>query len=338
METFFKILYDWHVHRGQGRSAGLSGAGTPLAACSLQSDLPPPMASWIPAFLTYCRVERGLAEQTVKSYLSDLKAFALMVGDRAAAPESVRAFLDALYQAGNSASSVARRLSCLRCFFRFLLREGEISADPTAHLTTPRQWRRLPRYLTAEEVDRLLAAPVPNTPRGLRDKAMLELLYATGVRVSELCQMELTAVNLELSVVRVRGKGGRERLVPVGRSALSALSDYLTNARPRLLKDRASKYLFVTQRGTALTRQGFWKLLLQRARAAGIWKSISPHMLRHSFATHLLERGADLRSVQAMLGHADIGTTQIYTHVMAAHLRRAAALHPRAAAKERLSA
>jgi integrase/recombinase XerD len=215
-------------------------------------------------------------------------------------------------------------------FFEFLEREGRISEDPVRLLSSPRQWKTLPKYLSSAQVELLLHAPNEGTPKGLRDRAMLELLYATGVRVSELCAMELSSVNLDLGVVRVLGKGRKERMIPVGSSAIAAIREYLQEGRAAMLKGRSCKQLFVTSHGSGLTRQHFWGLLKEYGKQVGIWHNLTPHVLRHSFATHLLERGADLRSIQTMLGHADISTTEIYTHVLKERLRNVVQqFHPR---------
>ncbi len=220
----------------------------------------------------------------------------------------------------------------LRNLYQFLLREGTIQDDPTTALAAPRQWQTLPKYLSRSEIDQLLEEAVSGTePVGLRDFAMLQFLYATGLRVSELCQVKLSDLNLELGVVRVTGKGNKQRLVPFGRVAAGALRRYLTEARGAILKNGQSPYVFVTGRGGKLTRQCFWQRIGLHGRKAGIRQKLTPHLLRHSFATHLLEGGADLRSVQTMLGHADISTTQIYTHVMRSRLRKTVdEHHPRA--------
>ena len=226
---------------------------------------------------------------------------------------------------------MARQLVSLRAFYRFLLEEDSIAADPTAHLESPRLWKRLPGYLTLEEVERLLAQPDPRTPAGLRDAAMLELLYAAGLRASELIRVQVSDIQFEMGFLRCLGKGNKTRLIPVGKKALAILERYLATGRPKLARQQAASYLFVNQRGRPLTRQGFWKLLRAYGRAAGIRSRVAPHRLRHSFATHLLERGADLRSVQLLLGHADISTTQIYTHVAQERLKQVyRAHHPRA--------
>jgi len=245
--------------------------------------------------------------------------------------EHLHLYLDHLYQSGLSSRSVARHLTTLRSFYGFLLREGLIENDPTEHLRTPRQWQTIPKFLNLQEIDKIIQAPHVSRPTGLRDRAMMELLYATGLRVSELCRVGVGDLNGELGVLRTMGKGNKQRLVPVGREAIQAVERYLQAGRGALLKGRASRYLFVTARGGCLTRQGFWKLLAGYGRQAGIFHGLTPHVLRHSFATHLLEGGADLRSVQVMLGHADISTTQIYTHVMRSRLRDTVDRHhPRA--------
>ncbi len=288
-------------------------------------------------FLVHVRVEKGLAANSVESYARDLRRYLDdLAGQGVAAWEDVRrdhllAHLDHLARGGISARSQARALSAIRCLHRLLSGEGLAKTDPTEDVDSPRPGRKLPTLLSREEVARLLAAPSPRTPAGARDRAMVELLYATGLRVSELVGLSVNDVHLETRMLLARGKGSKERIVPLGAPAAEALRDYLRSARPRLLKARVSKDLFVTPRGGRMTRQGFWKLLGRHARAAGIDRPVSPHKLRHSFATHLLAGGADLRAVQAMLGHADISTTQIYTHVERSHVKRVyAAHHPRA--------
>jgi len=230
-----------------------------------------------------------------------------------------------------SPRSVARRLTTLRSFYGFLLREGVLSQDPTEHLRSPRQWQTIPKFLNLDEIERILAAIDTGKPTGLRDRAMFELLFATGARVSELCGIGVSDLDSNLGVLRVTGKGNKQRLVPVGKQAILAIESYVRTGRPAILKSRASRYLFVTARGGAMTRQAFWKLLGIHGKKAAIFRGLTPHVLRHSFATHLLEGGADLRSVQVMLGHADISTTQIYTHVMRSRLRDTVQKHhPRA--------
>jgi integrase/recombinase XerD len=287
------------------------------------------------SFLDYCRAEKGLSANTVEAYGLDLGRFAAFFAgagqDGVPAVEGVRKYLDSLEAGGLGSRSIARHLTTLRSFYRFLLREERIDADPTAVLTSPRQWKSLPKYLSAREIDALLNAPDPAKATGLRDRAMLQLLYATGLRVSELCQMETTDLDPDFGVVRVIGKGNKQRIVPVGRPAIAAVAEYAGGARAKLLRGRVSRHLFVTARGRRMTRQGFWKAIAGYGRKAAIGPRLSPHMVRHSFATHLLEGGADLRSVQTMLGHADISTTQVYTHVMQSRLRKTVdEHHPRA--------
>jgi len=289
------------------------------------------------SFLDFCRVEKGLSANTLSSYQFDLQRLTKNFGDSVTRPsgEDLSKHVESLYRAGLSARSIARHITTLRNFYSFLAREGEIDRDPTEFLALPKQWTTLPKYLNRQEVERLLAAPPADKPNGLRDRAMLELLYATGLRVSELCRLERSAVDGEFAVLRVTGKGNKQRLVPFGESAREAIGQYLADGRPRLLKGRASRFLFVTARrsskGCAMTRQCFWNLLRQYGRKVGIFRNLTPHMIRHSFATHLVEGGADLRSVQIMLGHADISTTQVYTHVARRRLRETIDQHhPRA--------
>ena len=286
-------------------------------------------------FLAHTSVEKGLSDNTVAAYRRDLTRLAAFLEKRkldlaGAGASDLAAFLDSLFRAGLGARSVARYLSSVRGLYRYLQNQDRLGEDPTADLRTPGQSRTLPKHLTLHEVDQLLDAPDPETPLGSRDHAMLQLLYATGLRVSELVSVQLSDLNIETGVVRTVGKGHKTRLVPVGRTALDAIEAYMSGSRRAILKRRDSRYLFVTARGSAMTRQAFWKLLGRYRLTAGIGKPITPHVLRHSFATHLLERGADLRSLQLMLGHADISTTQIYTHVLRTRLRAVYdAHHPR---------
>jgi len=291
------------------------------------------LRSQITAFLNFCRLEKGLSPNSLAAYTADLARFKEFIGDATDLPGTaeIRLYIDNLYQTGLGSRSVGRHLTTIRGFYGFLLREGEIPIDPTEHLRTPRQWQTIPKYLNLEEIERIIAAADLSRPTGRRDRAMMELLYASGVRVSELCKVGMGDLNLELGVLRTTGKGNKQRLVPVGKSAVLAVRAYLESGRSALLKGRASRYLFITARGGCLTRQAFWKLLAAYGRKAGIFRGLTPHVLRHSFATHLLEGGADLRSVQIMLGHADISTTQIYTHVMRSRLRNTVEKHhPRA--------
>jgi integrase/recombinase XerD len=288
-------------------------------------------------FLDHIRVERNLATHTVEAYARDLVVLRrFLLGRGVATPAEVTPthlvdYLGHLAAAGLSARSRARALSSVRGLFRFLVTERALARNPTETLDGPKLARRLPEVLSTGDVERLLAAPNPATPRGARDAAMIETLYATGLRVSELCALRIDDVNLEAGVVRTLGKGRKQRLVPMGEVARQAVAVYLGQHRGSFVRRPGEPGLFLTGRGRPMTRQGFWKLLGAYARGAGIARAISPHVLRHSFATHLLERGADLRAVQAMLGHADISTTQIYTHVSRAHLAEIVRRHhPRA--------
>jgi len=299
--------------------------------------MPSPLDPALDLFLVHVRVEKGLAANSVDAYARDLRRWIDDLGQQGVADwrevrrEHLLAHLDHLLRRGISARSQARALSAIRALSRLLLAERLAEVDPTEDVDGPRPSRRLPQLLSPEEVQRLLAAPDARTAAGLRDRAMLELLYATGLRVSELVALSVNDVHLETRMLLARGKGSKERIVPVGAPAADAVRAYLGAARARLLRGRASKDLFVTPRGGRMTRQGFWKLLRRHARGAGIARPISPHKLRHSFATHLLAGGADLRAVQAMLGHADVATTQIYTHVERSHVRRVYERHhPRA--------
>lgn len=281
----------------------------------------------IKTFLDFCRIEKGLAANSIDAYRRDLERFETYMSNNGPsteipATEELRAYLDSLHRDGLSARTIARHTTTIRNFYQFLLREGQIDHDPTEFLPLPKSWSTLPKYLNLEEIDRMVQAPDQTKPTGVRDRAMMELLYATGLRVSELCAVEIGDLDADLGVIRVTGKGNKQRLVPVGKEALSAISAYVDGgARGKLLKGRASRYLFVTARGGKLSRKSFWKLLIRHGKAAGIFHGLTPHVIRHSFATHLVERGADLRSVQTMLGHADISTTQIYTHVARSRLR-----------------
>jgi integrase/recombinase XerD len=291
------------------------------------------ISAQVAAFLDFCRIEKGLSRTTVEAYNADLQRFAgsLRTGDDLASPGCVRRHLDEMYRARLASRSIARHLATLRNFYQYLLETGAVTSDPTAVLVAPRHWQSLPKYLNKKQIDGLLQSCDPSKPKGLRDRAMLEFLYATGLRVSELCHVRISDLEMNMGFVRVVGKGNKHRIVPVGKSAVQSVENYLAGGRAKLLKGRASPYLFVTNRGGAMTRQAFWRLLAAYGRKAGIFRDLTPHVLRHTFATHLLEGGADLRSVQSMLGHADISTTQIYTHVMRSRLRRTVdEHHPRA--------
>lgn len=282
-------------------------------------------------------MERGLSRNTLSAYQSDLRHFASWLGrDRSRCLSEVDRgdlldYLTALSLAGHKPRSAARRLSCLRQFYRHLVRIGAIGIDPTARVEAPRLGRPLPRTLTEHEVEALLQAPDNDEPRGHRDRTMLEVLYASGLRVSELVGLMPQQVSLTQGVVRIIGKGGKERLVPLGEEASHWLRDYTHGPRQQILGVRASNYLFPTARSECMTRQAFWLLIKRYALLAGITKPLSPHTLRHAFATHLLNHGADLRVVQLLLGHSDLSTTQIYTHVARERLKQIHAQHhPRA--------
>ena len=286
-------------------------------------------------YLAHLAVERNLSPRTIESYHRDLVQFIAWLDEQPIALREVerttlRNYLGSRRDQGLSARSAARALSALRSFFRFLVSTQVQTVDPTADLRSPSLWQTVPHVLRADEIDALLASPDTSTTLGLRDRAMLETLYATGLRVSELVGLTTERVRLDPGYVRVIGKGRKERLVPLGESAVSWIDDYLERARPELNKQHASE-LFLNHRGGALTRQGFWKILRGHAVRAEISSPLSPHIVRHSFATHLVENGADLRAVQMMLGHASLTTTEIYTHVARERLRRLYdEKHPRA--------
>lgn len=279
-------------------------------------------------YLGHLRVEGGLATNTLEAYRRDLGKWQAFLAQQqvgmgeAVTPHQLTGFLSSLHARRLSSVSTARTLSTLRGWFRFLVRAGVLPVSPMQDLSVARRAVRLPKTLTMAEVTALLDLPPLPTLEDQRDRAMLELMYASGLRVSELVSVELIRLDLGAGYLRILGKGSKERLVPIGEAARAALTQYLDHVRSALLNRRTSRALFVSRRGGALTRQAFWKIVSRRARRAGIAKPISPHMLRHSFATHLLEGGADLRAVQAMLGHADIATTQIYTHVERSRLKQ----------------
>lgn len=295
------------------------------------------MQAELSAFIDYLRVERSLAPNTVSAYDRDLQQYATFLAglgmrDLAQVSEAtVLRYLSQLRSRLLASSTVARKRTAVTLFHRFLVREKLSATNPTENLESPRLRHYLPDTLTAEEVDRLLNQPSAGTPIGVRDRAMIEVLYASGLRVSELVSLRRGDVNLEVGFLRCVGKGSKERVVPLGRKAVEAVRDYLSYAYPQLAGAKDTGILFVNRRGNALTRQAFWGAIKAYARSAGIEKRISPHTLRHSFATHLLEGGADLRSIQEMLGHSDIATTQVYTHVSRSKLRSAyREAHPRA--------
>ena len=300
----------------------------------------PSAGAWAAALAEYLeilRVERGLAAHTLEAYRRDLADFAAFAARHGADPTAVTrslvmAYLHHLRQAGRARATVARRLAALRGFFGYLVQEGRIARDPVEGMTSPRAGRPLPRVMSVEEVERLLELPRPASPAGLRDRAVLELLYAAGLRVSELVGLDLDDLLLDHGLVRCRGKGGKERVVPVAAPAVEAVRVYLERGRPRLCRRPDQRALFLNHRGGRLSRQWVWRLLRRAARQAGVSRAVSPHTLRHSFATHLLAGGADLRAVQELLGHASITTTQIYTHLTRHHLLEAyLRAHPRLA-------
>ena len=292
----------------------------------------------VDAYLTHLTVERRLASNSVESYARDLVLLGRFAAGRHAAVAALtRSELEdmvrGLMSEGRSPKSVARAIACYRGFYRFLVIDGRLKASPADDLHPPKAWKTLPRYLSVEDIDQLLAQPDVRTPRGLRDRALIELLYATGMRVSELVGLRPPDVNLEASYLTCTGKGDKQRIVPIGDEAARWVTEYVRSGRAALLGKRHSPRLFVNARGggPGLTRVGFWKILKGYARTAGLTGAISPHVLRHSFATHLLERGADLRAIQMMLGHADLSTTQIYTHVLEQRMRTVYdRFHPRA--------
>jgi len=299
------------------------------------------MESTIHVFLSYLRVERGLAQNTILAYGRDLKRFAEFLRKRHKLRmedvnrEDVVDFLSSLYKERLDSRSVARYLVSLRGLYKFAMMEGMVTADPTENLESPKIRSSLPTYLRVDEIDRLLEAPNLATPIGLRDRAMLEVLYSTGLRVSELLNLRISDIDMRVGCVRCIGKGDKERLVPIGRKAIEAVEQYLAQSRPKFARPSSppphNQVLFLTKIGRRLSRVGIWKILHDYGMRLGLRGRLTPHKLRHSFATHLLERGADLRSVQLMLGHADISTTQIYTHVTQERLRQVYRTHhPRA--------
>ncbi|WP_455379213.1 site-specific tyrosine recombinase XerD [Petrachloros mirabilis] len=322
-QQFFTCDY-YRNHRGVSR---LSAA----TALSFQAGLaiiqPMEIDPLIERYLIHLRVEGGLSQNTVEAYRRDLSKFQLHLSRSGVAslqdvtPETVRRFLDSLNGCKLSQVSSARCLSAVRGWLRFLRQERLIGSNPALGLAVGRRGLRLPKTLSHSEVAALFEVPSQPALEDQRDRAMLEMLYATGLRVSELVGLEIEQVNFEVGYLRITGKGGKQRVVPMGELARRCLQEYVEAVRPQFLKQRLSRFVFLTRRGDRLTRQAYWKALRQRGRRAGITKKISPHVLRHSFATHLLEGGADLRSVQTMLGHTDIATTQIYTHVERSRLK-----------------
>ncbi|WP_404442676.1 site-specific tyrosine recombinase XerD [Sutcliffiella horikoshii] len=289
-------------------------------------------------FIHFLVVEKGLASNTVISYERDLKSYLLYLNKveemsslDAVTRSTIIQFLKFLTEKGKSAKTIARHIASIRSFHQFLLREKVTNQDPTVHIDRPKQEQKLPQVMSLEEVQALLDSPDTSKVFGMRDKAMLELLYATGMRVSELISLNLSDVHLTMGFVRCIGKGNKERIIPLGSMAQSAITNYIEESRSQLLKKKTTDALFVNLYGNRLTRQGFWKILKKLTKEASIEKELTPHTLRHSFATHLLENGADLRAVQEMLGHADISTTQIYTHVTKTRMKDVYSMfHPRA--------
>lgn len=295
------------------------------------------MESLIQEFIEYLGHEKGLATNTLESYGRDLRQYCgFLSEDTSQTPETasqatIVAYLMMLRKQGKATATIARRLAALKAFYQFMLKENYVTKDPTDELSSPKLERKLPKVLTVEEVEKLLNQPDTSNPTGIRDKAMLEVLYATGIRVSELVSLNLDDVDFDEGFVRCVGKGSKERVVPIGEIAVNSLKAYLSKGRPKLVSNPNENALFLNHHGRRLTRQGFWKIVKKYAAQLGIRKEITPHTLRHSFATHLLENGADIRAVQEMLGHADISTTQIYTHVTKDRLKDVyARSHPRA--------
>jgi len=299
------------------------------------------MESTIHVFLSYLRVERGLAQNTILAYGRDLRKFAAFLKKRRKERledvdrEDVVDFLSSLYKEKLDSRSVARNLVSMRALYKFALQEEMVQLDPTENLESPKIRSSLPTYLRVDEIDKLLQAPDLSTPLGLRDRAMLEVLYSTGLRVSELVNLRMADIDVRIGCVRCIGKGDKERLVPIGRKAIEAVDAYLAHGRPKFARPSSppphNQVLFITRIGKRMSRVGIWKILHDYGLRLGLRGRLTPHKLRHSFATHLLERGADLRSVQLMLGHADISTTQIYTHVVEERLKEIyKAHHPRA--------
>lgn len=295
-----------------------------------------PLDHLLDQFLNYIAVERGLSINTLDSYSRDLNKYLNHLTNNGikdinkTSDLTVISFITMLKKGGLSNRSIARNLTAIKIFYKFLAQDRHIKNNPTLNIETPKRETKLPQVLNIEEVESLLRVPDRNTPLGLRDSAFLELLYATGLRVSEIVSLSLNDINLEAGYLIAYGKGSKERVVPIGEVSQNVIGEYLKKSRPTLLHNKQSSYLFVTRSAKPISRQGFWKIIKKYSSAAGIKKNITPHTLRHSFASHLLERGADLRSVQMMLGHVDISTTQIYTHVTTERLKKIhSQYHPR---------
>lgn len=295
------------------------------------------MESYVNDFINYLAVERGLAQNTLESYGRDLRQFQLFLQNsqldflQNSNRDTILSYLNNLQIKGRAVSTISRNLAAIKSFYQYLVRERHLEKDPAVNLESPKLEKKLPKILSITEVEELLKQPDTLQPTGLRDKAMLELLYATGIRVSELINLNISDVNLDMGYIKCYGKGAKERIVPLGSIAAKCAQEYINKGRSKLVRTYEESSLFVNHHGNRLTRQGFWKIIKKYAFEANITKDITPHTLRHSFATHLLENGADLRSVQEMLGHADISTTQIYTHVTKNHLKEVYdKTHPRA--------
>lgn len=294
------------------------------------------MKEFIDIFLNYLSVERGLARNTIISYREDLNAYINFLTRRhidalsKADKDDIVDFMLFQKDKGLNANSIARRIAAIKSFYRFLARERILKTDPTSLIDSPKLWKKIPETLTENEVGALLNQPNIRDKQGMRDRAILEILYAAGMRVSEAVNLKVDNVNLEIGFLRCTGKGNKERVIPIGRKAISSIKRYLCLSRPHLLKNKESSVLFLNRFGNKISRQSFWKIIKKYARKARIKKPVRPHILRHSFATHLLERGADLRSVQEMLGHSNISTTQIYTHISRDRLKAIHKMfHPR---------
>ena len=295
------------------------------------------MENYVQQFISYLASERGLAQNTLESYGRDLRYFQQYLESNqltfatGSTNEIIRTYLDELKKQGKAVSTISRNLAALKSFYQYLLKEQYLDVDPASKIESPKLEKKLPQVLSVQQVELLLKQPNINLPAGLRDKAMLELLYATGIRVSELITINVNDVNLELGYIKCFGRGAKERVVPLGSIASKCVAQYLRKGRTTLVCSKQEEAMFVNHHGRRLTRQGFWKIIKKYASEAHIEQKITPHTLRHSFATHLLENGADLRSVQEMLGHADISTTQIYTHVTKNRLKEVYdKAHPRA--------
>lgn len=295
------------------------------------------MESYVSQFINYLAVERGLAQNTLESYGRDLRQFQSYLQNsqmdilKDSSRNTILTYLNNLQTKGRAVSTISRNLAAIKSFYQYLVRERYLEKDPAANLESPKLEKKLPKILTIAEVEELLKQPNAFLPAGLRDKAMLELLYATGIRVSELISLNISDVNLDMGYIKCFGKGAKERIVPLGSIAAKCVQEYINKGRTKLVRTYEESALFVNHHGNRLTRQGFWKIIKKYAQEANILREITPHTLRHSFATHLLENGADLRSVQEMLGHADISTTQIYTHVTKNRLKEVYdKAHPRA--------